>query len=63
MEVSIREATEHSILSYQQISALARKGKIKARKTGSVWLIDLESLKEHEEEMERLGPKKHSPKQ
>lgn len=62
MEVSIREATEHSNLSYQQISALARKNLIKARKTGSVWLIDLDSLKEHEEEMERLGPKKHSPK-
>ena len=60
--ITIREAVPQSSLSYQQISNLARKGKIKSRKSGNVWLINLESLKEHEAEMEKLGSKKHSPK-
>lgn len=60
--VTIREAVPQSTLSYQQISNLARKGKIKGRKSGSIWLIDLESLKEYEKLMEELGPKKHNPK-
>lgn len=59
--VSITEAKEHSSLSYKQIANLARKGQIRARKTGNIWLIDLDSLKEHELEMARLGSKKHSP--
>jgi hypothetical protein len=60
--ITIREAVPQSTLSYQQISNLARKGKIKARKSGSVWLINLESLKAYEAEMVKLGNKKHSPK-
>lgn len=60
-EVTIREAVAHSTLSYQQISNLARRGKIKARKSGSTWIIDLDSLKAHEEEMARLGNAKHNP--
>ncbi len=60
--ITIREAVPLSTLSYQQISNLARNGKIKSRKSGSVWLINLESLKDYEAEMEALGNKKHSPK-
>jgi len=60
--VSIREATSVSTLSYQHISTLARSKKIKARKSGNVWLVELESLKEYEKSMEELGSKKHNPK-
>lgn len=58
--VSIREATSTSTLSYQHIASLARNKKINSRKSGNVWLIDLESLKEHEKQMAVLGSKKHS---
>jgi hypothetical protein len=61
-EITIREAVSQSTLSYQQISNLARKGRIKSRKSGSVWIIDIESLEEYEQEMAELGNKKHSPK-
>ena len=60
--ITICEAVPLSTLSYEQISNLARKGKIKAHKSGSTWLINVESLKDYEEEMKRLGTKKHAPK-
>ena len=60
--VSIREASSQSTLSYQHIATLARHQRIKARKSGNVWLVDLDSLREYEEDMQQLGSKKHSPK-
>lgn len=57
--ISIREAAEQVNLSYPQIANLARNGKIKGRKSGHIWLIDLESLKEYMKEMAELGEKKH----
>ena len=60
--VSIAEAATHSSFSYAHISYLVRHQKINGRKSGNVWLVDLESLKEYEEDMQELGSKKHSPK-
>jgi len=60
--VSVAEAAEHSQYTHEYIAALVRKGKIKGRKSGIIWLVDLESLKAYEAEMEELGPRKHSPK-
>lgn len=61
--VSIREAAERSTTSYQHIGYLVRHKKITGHKSGNVWLVELESLKAYEEEMQRLGTKKHSSKQ
>lgn len=59
--ISIREAAQTAPISYQQISNLARSGRIKARKSGNMWLVDPDSLKEYLQEMEELGNKKHTP--
>lgn len=60
--VSIAEAATQSSFSYAHISYLVRNQKIHGRKSGNVWLVDLESLEKYEEEMQELGSKKHSPK-
>lgn len=60
--VSIREATTQSSFSYAHVSYLVRHEKINGRKSGNVWLVDLESLKEYERDMQELGSKKHGPK-
>ena len=59
--ISIREAAQNASISYQQISNLARAGRIRAKKSGNVWLVDPNSLKEYLKEMEELGNKKHTP--
>lgn len=59
--VSISEAREHSELSHEQIANLARKGKIKARKSNKIWLVDVDSLQTYEERMKELGTAKHNP--
>jgi hypothetical protein len=53
--VSIAEAKEHSSYTHEYITALVRKGKIKGRKSGNVWLVELESLQAYEVEMAELG--------
>jgi len=60
--VSITEATEQSSLSHQHIAYLLRNKKVNGRKTGVFWLVELESLKSYEEEMDKLGSSKHNPK-
>ena len=60
--VSIAEASTQSSFSYPHISYLVRHAKINGRKSGNIWLVDLESLKEYERGMQELGSKKHSPK-
>jgi hypothetical protein len=62
MWVTIGEAATQSRFSYAHISYLVRHQKIKGRKSGSVWLVDLESLHEYEKTVEELGTKKHTPK-
>ncbi len=59
--IAISDAMKESQLSHVQIAKLARKGKIKARRTGRFWLVDPDSLREHEERMKALGTAKHHP--
>jgi hypothetical protein len=60
--ITIAEARESSALSHEQIAQLARNGRIVARKSRNVWLVDLESLKAYEQKMKELGTAKHNPR-
>ena len=59
--ITIGEATSHSSYSHVHIIYLVKKGKVKGRKSGSIWMIDLDSLKEYEQRMTELGNQKHTP--
>jgi len=59
--ITIAEAKEHSELSHEHIAELARTGRIIARKSRNVWLVDLESLQAYEQKMKELGPAKYNP--
>ena len=59
--VTIGEAKTHSEYSHDHIKWLVRNGKVEGRKSGSLWLVNLESLKEYEARMKELGPQKFDP--
>ena len=59
--VLIDQAVKESSYDRNHIAHLARKGLIKGEKHGGVWLIDLDSLKEYEAQMQAEGTKKHNP--
>jgi hypothetical protein len=59
--VTVAEAVKESTYTHEHITWLVREGKIKGRKAGRVWLLELESLKEYEAKMTELGPLKHDP--
>ena len=59
--VLIGEAVEHSSYTVQHISLLLREGRVKGRKVGRIWLVDLDDLKRYEQEMNELGTKKYDP--
>lgn len=59
--VLIAEAAEESRYTPQHISLLLREGRIKGRKVGRIWLVDLDDLKRYEREMNELGTKGHDP--
>jgi hypothetical protein len=59
--VTAGEAAVQSVYSQEHIAHLARTGKIKSRKSGAIWLVDLESLKDYESRMKELGPQKFDP--
>jgi hypothetical protein len=59
--VTVAEATKESTYTHEHITWLVREGKIKGRKAGRVWLLELESLKEYETKMTELGNLKHNP--
>jgi hypothetical protein len=60
--VTVAEAASLSTYSHVHLSWLLRKGKIVGRKSGTLWLVDLDSLKEYEAKMNELGTQKHTPK-
>jgi hypothetical protein len=60
--VTVAEATQHSIYTHEHIAWLLRSQKVKGRKSGTLWLVDLEDLKRYEQEMQEAGTKKHTPK-
>jgi hypothetical protein len=59
--ITVTEAAPQSSYSHVHIVHLVRTQKIRGRKSGTVWLVDLDSLKEYEKKMEELGPAKHNP--
>lgn len=60
--ILIHKAVEESNYTARHISLLLRQGKIKGKKEGRIWLVDLESLKTYESAMEDLGSQKFTPK-
>jgi hypothetical protein len=59
--VLIAEAAEHSGYTTQHISLLLRRGHVKGRKVGRIWLVDLNDLIRYEREMNELGSKRYGP--
>ena len=53
--VSVEEASEISGYAITYIRQLLREKKIEAEKKGTMWWIDLESLKAYKAEMDALG--------
>jgi len=44
MEITVKEASERLRITESQICRIIRQGKIKARKLGYMWLIEVDSL-------------------
>jgi len=59
--VLIGEAVEYSSYTVQHISLLLREGRVRGRKVGRIWLVDLDDLTRYEQEMNELGTKKFDP--
>ncbi len=57
--VSVEEAAEVTGYAPAYIRRLLRQQKIKAEKKGTMWWIDLESLKAYKQEMDALGTDKY----
>ena len=57
--VSVEEAAEVTGYAPAYIRRLLRQEKIKAEKKGTMWWIDLESLKAYKQEMDALGTDKY----
>jgi hypothetical protein len=51
----------HTKYSPRHIALLIRKGKLTGKKQGKVWFVDLDELKQYEEEMTRAGTAKFDP--
>jgi hypothetical protein len=60
--VTIGEAVKKSSYSHVHIVWLVRTQKVKGRKSGSLWLVDLDDLQVYEAKMTELGTAKHTPK-
>jgi excisionase family DNA binding protein len=57
--VSVEEAAEVTGYASAYIRRLLRQNKIKAEKKGTMWWIDLESLKAYKQKMDALGNDKY----
>jgi len=57
--VSVEEAAEITEYAAAYIRQLLRQNKIKAEKKGTMWWVDLESLKTYKAEMDALGNDKY----
>lgn len=57
--VSVEEAAKATGYAPAYIRRLLRQEKIKAEKKGTMWWIDLDSLKKYKEEMDALGNEKY----
>lgn len=59
--VSVDEAADITGYAPAYIRRLLRESKIKAEKKGTMWWVELESLKEYKRQMDSLGSEKFSP--
>ena len=59
--VSVDEAAEVTGYAPAYIRRLLRQQKIKAEKKGTMWWVDLDSLKAYKQEMDELGTDKFFP--
>jgi len=59
--VLIVEAAEQSSYTTRHISLLLRQGRVKGRKAGRIWLVDLDDLRLYEQGMTKLGTKRFDP--
>lgn len=59
--IDIRQASEESGYTADYLRQLMRDGKIDAKKRGTMWWIDPNSLRAYMEAVEALGSKKHNP--
>lgn len=59
--VLIAEAAGQSSYTPQHISLLLRQGRVKGKKVGGTWLVDLDDLQRYEREMNDLGNRKFDP--
>jgi hypothetical protein len=60
--VLIAKAVEESNYTTAHIRLLLRRGLIKGEKQGAIWLVDLDSLKSYEQQMNELGDARHDPR-
>lgn len=59
--VSVEEAAKITGYAITYIRQLLREQKIEAEKKGTMWWINLDSLKAYKAEMDSLGSDKYSP--
>ena len=59
--VLIAEAVEVTGYTPRHIALLLREGHVQGKKVGRIWLVDLDDLKRHQQEMNELGNKKFDP--
>lgn len=59
--VLIAEAVEVTGYTPRHIALLLRQGHVQGKKVGKIWLVDLDDLKRHQQEMNELGTKRHDP--
>lgn len=59
--IDVRQASELSGYSLTYLRRIMRDGRIEAKKRGTMWWIDRESLRAYLAIVEALGSKKHSP--
>ena len=57
--VSVEEAAEITGYDPEYIRRLLRQSKVNAEKKGTMWWIDLDSLKEYKKQMDALGTDKY----
>ena len=60
--VMIKQALQYTEYSADHVRELLSKGTIKGEKVGWIWLVDLDSLREYEQNMKEAGNSKYRPK-
>jgi hypothetical protein len=59
--VSVSEARDKTGYSNRHIRLLLQQAAVKGRKTGGIWLVDLDDLLQYKRQMDELGTKRHDP--